>query len=85
MGSPTNLPESAPFATLQEFKFMGQSRSPSVSPSKQATSLVQADTTLFEQYLQGGNPFEMQIDSKEDETDDVLGSNGVWAIPPASA
>uniref|UniRef100_A0A3B3R6J5 VPS50 subunit of EARP/GARPII complex n=1 Tax=Paramormyrops kingsleyae TaxID=1676925 RepID=A0A3B3R6J5_9TELE len=63
-------------AQLHEFKFMGQSRSPSVSPSKQATSLVQADTTLFEQYLQGGNPFEMQIDSKEDETDDVLGSNG---------
>ncbi|XP_048848923.1 syndetin isoform X3 [Brienomyrus brachyistius] len=63
-------------AQLHEFRFMGQSRSPSVSPSKQAAGLGQADTTLFEQYLQGGNPFEMQIDSKEEETDDVLGSNG---------
>ncbi|KAJ8403113.1 hypothetical protein AAFF_G00360290 [Aldrovandia affinis] len=61
---------------LHEFKFMGQSRSPSVSPSRQTSAANPADVSLFEQYYQGGNPFEMQIDNKEDETEDVLASNG---------
>ncbi|KAG9355445.1 hypothetical protein JZ751_000283, partial [Albula glossodonta] len=59
-----------------EFKFMGQSRSPSASPSRQASAANPADISLFEQYYQGGNPFEMQIDNKEEETEDVLASNG---------
>ncbi|XP_036411486.1 syndetin [Megalops cyprinoides] len=63
-------------AQLHEFKFMGQSRSPSVSPSRQASAANVADTSLFQQYYQGGNPFEMQIDNKEDEAEDVLASNG---------
>lgn len=59
---------------------MGQCRSPSVSPSRQASSSVSpAEVSLFEQYLQGGNPFERQIDNKEEETEDVLASNGVRA------
>lgn len=57
---------------------MVQSRSPSVSPSKQPASAISATVTLFEQYCNGGNPFEIQADSKDDETEDVLASNGVW-------
>uniref|UniRef100_A0A672M1J9 VPS50 subunit of EARP/GARPII complex n=1 Tax=Sinocyclocheilus grahami TaxID=75366 RepID=A0A672M1J9_SINGR len=63
-------------AQLHEFKFMGQCRSPSVSPSRQPESIEPVELSLFEQYLQGGNPFEMQIDNKEEETEDVLASNG---------
>ncbi|XP_059412431.1 syndetin isoform X3 [Carassius carassius] len=63
-------------AQLHEFKFMGQCRSPSVSPSRQLESTELLELSLFEQYLQGGNPFEMQIDNKEEEADDVLASNG---------
>ncbi|XP_051527048.1 syndetin isoform X4 [Myxocyprinus asiaticus] len=63
-------------AQLHEFKFMGQSRSPSVSPSRQPESTELVELSLFEQYLQDGNPFEMQIDNKEEETEDVLASNG---------
>lgn len=59
---------------------MVQSRSPSVSPSKQPASAISATVTLFEQYCNGGNPFEIQADSKDDETEDVLASNGVWSI-----
>uniref|UniRef100_A0A8C9TVS9 VPS50 subunit of EARP/GARPII complex n=1 Tax=Scleropages formosus TaxID=113540 RepID=A0A8C9TVS9_SCLFO len=61
---------------LHEFKFMGQSRSPSVSPSRQASAANPAEVPLFKQYYQGGNPFEMHIDNKEEETEDVLASNG---------
>ncbi|KAM6899426.1 syndetin isoform 2-T2 [Xenentodon cancila] len=66
---------------LHEFKFMGQSRSPSVSPSRQAASSssstpFQEELSLFQQYLQEGNPFEMHIEHKEEETEDVLASNG---------
>ncbi|XP_066530850.1 syndetin isoform X3 [Hoplias malabaricus] len=61
---------------LHEFKFMGQCRSPSVSPSRQPASSEPVEFSLFEQYIQGGNPFEMQIDNKEEETEDVLASNG---------
>ncbi|XP_053302914.1 syndetin [Pleuronectes platessa] len=66
-------------AQLHEFKFMGQCRSPSVSPSKQATSSstpAHDELSLFQQYLQEGNPFEMHIEEKEEETEDVLASNG---------
>ncbi|KAG1946996.1 syndetin [Pimephales promelas] len=63
-------------AQLHEFKFMGQCRSPSVSPSRQPDSVELLELSLFEQFLQGGNPFEMQIDNKEEETEDVLASNG---------
>ncbi|KAL7829541.1 hypothetical protein AOLI_G00304260 [Acnodon oligacanthus] len=63
-------------AQLHEFKFMGQCRSPSVSPSRQPASSEPVELSLFEQYTQGGNPFEMQIDNKEEETEDVLASNG---------
>lgn len=59
---------------------MEQSRSPSVSPSKQPASAVSSTVTLFEQYCAGGNPFEIQADSKDDETEDVLASNGVWSV-----
>ncbi|XP_076979886.1 syndetin isoform X3 [Tamandua tetradactyla] len=61
---------------LHEFKFMEQSRSPSVSPSKQATSTSSKTVTLFEQYCSGGNPFEIQANRKDEETEDVLASNG---------
>ncbi|XP_023986254.1 syndetin isoform X1 [Physeter macrocephalus] len=61
---------------LHEFKFMEQSRSPSVSPSKQPSSTSSKMVTLFEQYCSGGNPFEIQADHKDDETEDVLASNG---------
>ncbi|XP_051948686.1 syndetin-like isoform X1 [Xyrauchen texanus] len=63
-------------AQLHEFKFMGQCRSPSVSPSREPESTELVELSLFEQYLQNGNPFEMQIDNKEEETEDVLASNG---------
>uniref|UniRef100_A0A665UCB2 VPS50 EARP/GARPII complex subunit n=1 Tax=Echeneis naucrates TaxID=173247 RepID=A0A665UCB2_ECHNA len=66
-------------AQLHEFKFMGQCRSPSVSPSRQAVSSstpAQEELFLFQQYLQEGNPFEMHIEHKEEETEDVLASNG---------
>uniref|UniRef100_A0A8C8ZCF3 VPS50 subunit of EARP/GARPII complex n=1 Tax=Prolemur simus TaxID=1328070 RepID=A0A8C8ZCF3_PROSS len=32
--------------------------------------------TLFEQYCSGGNPFEIQANHKDEETEDVLASNG---------
>ncbi|XP_034455877.1 syndetin isoform X1 [Hippoglossus hippoglossus] len=70
---------SVPSSPLQEFKFMGQCRSPSVSPSKQAASSstpAQEELSLFQEYLQEGNPFEMHIEEKEEETEDVLASNG---------
>ncbi|XP_039978181.1 syndetin isoform X1 [Xiphias gladius] len=70
---------SVPSSLIQEFKFMGQCRSPSVSPSRQAvssTALAQEELLLFQQYLQEGNPFEMHIEHKEEETEDVLASNG---------
>uniref|UniRef100_G3NSN0 VPS50 EARP/GARPII complex subunit n=1 Tax=Gasterosteus aculeatus aculeatus TaxID=481459 RepID=G3NSN0_GASAC len=66
-------------AQLHEFKFMGQCRSPSVSPSRQAVSSagpVQEELSLFQQYHQEGNPFEMPAENKEEETEDVLASNG---------
>lgn len=61
---------------------MGQCRSPSVSPSKQVvspTSPPQEELSLFQQYLHEGNPFEMHVEQKEEETEDVLASNGVSA------
>ncbi|XP_072109537.1 syndetin [Mobula birostris] len=63
---------------LHEFKFMRQSRSPSVSPSKQysMSSSTAAARSLFDQCQNGGNPFEQQTDSKDDETEDVLAANG---------
>ncbi|XP_068603121.1 syndetin isoform X2 [Brachionichthys hirsutus] len=64
---------------LHEFKFMGQCRSPSISPSRRAassTSPAQEELSLFQQYLQQGNPFEMHTEHKEEETEDVLASNG---------
>uniref|UniRef100_A0A8C0ZZS7 Coiled-coil domain-containing protein 132 n=1 Tax=Castor canadensis TaxID=51338 RepID=A0A8C0ZZS7_CASCN len=61
---------------LHEFKFMEQSRSPSVSPSKQPMSSSSKTVTLFEQYCSGGNPFEIQANHKDEETEDVLASNG---------
>ncbi|XP_066483524.1 syndetin isoform X2 [Tiliqua scincoides] len=71
-------PVKASFSILQlhEFKFMAQSRSPSVSPSKQPSSEIERTETLFEQYCNGGNPFEIQANNKDDETEDVLASNG---------
>lgn len=51
-----------------------------MSPSKQPASAVSSAVTLFEQYCNGGNPFEIQADSKDDETEDVLASNGVWSV-----
>lgn len=61
---------------LHEFKFMEQSRSPSVSPSKQPVTTSSKTVTLFEQYCSGGNPFEIQANHKDEETEDVLASNG---------
>jgi len=61
---------------LHEFKFMEQSRSPSVSPSKQPASTSSKTVTLFEQYCSDGNPFEIQANHKDEETEDVLASNG---------
>lgn len=59
---------------------MGQARSPSVSPSRQPASSDAEELSLFEQYVQEGNPFEMQVDNKEEESEDVLASNGVGLI-----
>ncbi|MEJ1280947.1 VPS50 EARP/GARPII complex subunit [Cricetulus griseus] len=59
-----------------EFKFLEQSRSPSVSPSKQPSATSSKPVTLFEQYCSGGNPFEIQANHKDEETEDVLASNG---------
>uniref|UniRef100_A0A8C6TZ74 VPS50 EARP/GARPII complex subunit n=1 Tax=Neogobius melanostomus TaxID=47308 RepID=A0A8C6TZ74_9GOBI len=63
---------------LHEFKFLGQCRSPSVSPSKLASSgaVPGLELGLFQQYLQEGNPFEMHMEQKEEESEDVLASNG---------
>ncbi|XP_075900528.1 syndetin isoform X2 [Nelusetta ayraudi] len=67
---------------LHEFKFMGQCRSPSVSPSRQAAAGSSSCgppldlLSLFEQYVQDGNPFEMHAEHREEETEDVLASNG---------
>uniref|UniRef100_A0A3B3WGT3 VPS50 EARP/GARPII complex subunit n=1 Tax=Poecilia mexicana TaxID=48701 RepID=A0A3B3WGT3_9TELE len=66
-------------AQLHEFRFMGQCRSPSVSPSRQAASSAGPaleELSLFQQYHQDGNPFEMHTEHKEEETEDVLASNG---------
>ncbi|KAM8841238.1 syndetin isoform 5-T5 [Spinachia spinachia] len=66
-------------AQLHEFKFMGQCRSPPVSPSRQAVSSTgpaQDELSLFQQYHREGNPFEMHAEGKEEETEDVLASNG---------
>ncbi|XP_077599037.1 syndetin isoform X1 [Stigmatopora nigra] len=62
---------------LHEFKFMDKCRSPSLSPSRKNESTaihIQEDLTLFQQYLQEGNPFEMHVEQKEEETEDVLAS-----------
>ncbi|KAM5203557.1 syndetin isoform 3-T3 [Hipposideros larvatus] len=67
---------------LHEFKFMEQSRSPSVSPSKQPASASSKTVTLFEQYCSGGNPFEIQANHKDEETEDVLASNGYESDEP---
>ncbi|XP_072455402.1 syndetin isoform X2 [Notamacropus eugenii] len=78
-------PVKSSFSILQlhEFKFMEQSRSPSVSPSKQpASAASSAAPTLFEQYCSGGNPFEIQANSKDEETEDVLASNGYESDEP---
>lgn len=51
-----------------------------MSPSRQAASSSYAareELSLFQQFLQDGNPFEMHIEQKEEETEDVLASNGV--------
>ncbi|XP_043545882.1 syndetin isoform X2 [Chiloscyllium plagiosum] len=61
---------------LHEFKFMRQSRSPSMSPSKQYTTTPATTGSLFDQYQNGGNPFEHQADIKDDESEDVLAANG---------
>ncbi|XP_060680762.1 syndetin [Hemiscyllium ocellatum] len=61
---------------LHEFKFMRQSRSPSMSPSKQYTTTPVTTGSLFDQYQNGGNPFEHQADIKDDESEDVLAANG---------
>ncbi|TRZ01836.1 hypothetical protein DNTS_004278 [Danionella cerebrum] len=63
-------------AQLHEFKFMGQCRSPSVSPTRQQDSSEPLQISLFQQFSVCGNPFEMHIDNKEEETEDVLASNG---------
>uniref|UniRef100_A0A2K6DM33 VPS50 subunit of EARP/GARPII complex n=1 Tax=Macaca nemestrina TaxID=9545 RepID=A0A2K6DM33_MACNE len=46
------------------------------SPSKQPVSTSSKTVTLFEQYCSGGNPFEIQANHKDEETEDVLASNG---------
>lgn len=71
-----HIPSSLP----QEFKFMGQCRSPSISPSRQSVSSsvpLPEELSLFQLFLQDGNPFEVRVDHKEEETEDVLASNGV--------
>ncbi|KAG8443141.1 hypothetical protein GDO86_011812 [Hymenochirus boettgeri] len=71
-------PVKSSFSILQlhEFKCLGQSRSPSMSPSKQCSSADSATVSLFEQFTNGGNPFEMQAAIKDDEAEDVLAANG---------
>ncbi|KAE8596232.1 hypothetical protein XENTR_v10016019 [Xenopus tropicalis] len=71
-------PVKSSFSILQlhEFKCLGQSRSPSMSPSKQTSSAESAAVSLFEQYTNGGNPFEIQAAVKDDDTEDVLAANG---------
>lgn len=59
---------------------MEQSRSPSVSPSKQPASTSSKTETLFEQYCSGGNPFEIHANHNDEETEDVLASNGVCGV-----
>ncbi|XP_077446383.1 syndetin isoform X1 [Stigmatopora argus] len=62
---------------LHEFKFMDKCRSPSLSPSRKNESTaiqIQEELSLFQQYLQEGNPFEMHVEQKEEETEDVLAS-----------
>ncbi|KAK6327847.1 hypothetical protein J4Q44_G00034930 [Coregonus suidteri] len=60
---------------LHEFKFLGQYRSPSVSPNRQVLSSQDQEVlSLFEHFSQEGNPFERHIDNEE--TEDVLASNG---------
>ncbi|XP_064874217.1 syndetin-like [Oncorhynchus nerka] len=62
---------------LHEFKFMGQCRSPSVSPSRQVLSSQDQEVlSNFELFSQEGNPFERHIDNKDEETEDMLASNG---------
>uniref|UniRef100_A0A8C7GKZ1 VPS50 subunit of EARP/GARPII complex n=1 Tax=Oncorhynchus kisutch TaxID=8019 RepID=A0A8C7GKZ1_ONCKI len=62
---------------LHEFKFMGQCRSPSVSPSRQVLSSQDQEVlSLFELFSQEGNPFERHIDNKDEEPEDMLASNG---------
>ncbi|XP_068940586.1 syndetin isoform X1 [Petaurus breviceps papuanus] len=81
-------PVKSSFSILQlhEFKFMEQSRSPSVSPSKQPASAASSTApTLFEQHRGGGNPFEIQADSKDEETEDVLASNGYESDEPENS
>lgn len=56
---------------------MGQCRSPSVSPSRQAGGGLAQELSLFQLFQLEGNPFEMHIEHKEEETEDVLASNGV--------
>lgn len=59
---------------------MGQCRSASVSPSRQAASsmgLAREELSLFRLFLLEGNPFEMHAEHKEEDTEDVLASNGV--------
>ncbi|XP_068094573.1 syndetin isoform X2 [Hyperolius riggenbachi] len=69
-------PVKSSFSILQlhEFKCLNQSRSPSMSPSKQASD--PAAVSLFELYINTGNPFEIQSSLKEDEAEDVLAANG---------
>ncbi|KAM5157127.1 LOW QUALITY PROTEIN: syndetin [Mantella aurantiaca] len=69
-------PVKSSFSILQlhEFKCLTQSRSPSMSPSKQASD--SAAMSLFDQFISEGNPFEIQSSMKEDETEDVMASNG---------
>uniref|UniRef100_A0A8C5R3H3 VPS50 subunit of EARP/GARPII complex n=1 Tax=Leptobrachium leishanense TaxID=445787 RepID=A0A8C5R3H3_9ANUR len=77
-------PVKSSFSILQlhEFKCLGQSRSPSMSPSKQVSSADSASLSLFDQYSSGGNPFEIQAAMKDDETEDVLASNGYESDEP---
>ncbi|XP_018413087.1 PREDICTED: syndetin [Nanorana parkeri] len=71
-------PVKSSFSILQlhEFKCLTQSRSPSMSPSKQASATDSATLSLFDQYISEGNPFEIQASMKDDETEDVLAANG---------
>ncbi|XP_028926247.1 syndetin isoform X1 [Ornithorhynchus anatinus] len=68
-------PVKSSFSILQlhEFKFLEQPRSPSVSPSRQPAAPLRTPGALFGA---GGNPFEIQANNKDEETEDVLASNG---------